>query len=142
MSTATTTKTDKKSAWKKAGVHTVALPSGMEVDVRIPNLPLMIKQGSIPNNLIQTALGVMDNQSITAELLSEQADFFHMLVASMVVEPELTPEEVPEVVPYEDIELLAELATRQRDVDALGHHIGGLHTSKDWRVFRGLEDRD
>lgn len=129
------------AGWKKAKRHTVQLPSGFEVEVEIPNLPLMIKTGTIPNHLIDAALGAIEQQQVTPELIKEQSDFFELLVSTMVAEPKLTVEDVREV-PFEDVELLVELGTRQRDIDAVGNHIGGLHTSKEWRQFRGFEDRD
>lgn len=142
MSAPTAAKTKATLAgWKKAKRHTVLLPSGFEAEIEIPNLPLMIKTGAIPNNLLDAALGAIEQQAITPALIKEQSDFFELLVSTMVKEPVLTPEDVQEI-PFEDVEMLVELGTRQRDVDAVGQHIGGLHTSKDWRVFRGLEDRE
>ena len=129
------------AGWKKAKRHAVVLPSGFEVEIEVPNLPLMIKTGTIPNHLLDAALGAIERQQVTTELIKEQADFFELLVSTMVVEPKLTVEEVREI-PFEDVELLVEIGTRQRDVDAVGNHIGGLHTSKEWRQFRGFEDRD
>lgn len=131
-----------KDAWQKAGVHTIALQSGVEVDIRIPNLPQMVKAGEVPNDLLDAALGAMKKQEITPDLIKEQADFFHLLVATMVVEPKLEAEEVPEIVPFEDIELLVEIGTRQRDIDALGRQIAGLHKSAEWRRFRGWDYGD
>lgn len=129
------------AGWKKAKRHTVALPSGYEVEVEIPNLPLMVKMGTIPNHLLDAALGAIERQQVTSELIKEQSDFFELLVSTMVKEPELSVEEVREI-PFEDVELLVEIGTRQRDVDAVGNHIGGLHKSAEWRQFRGFEDRD
>jgi hypothetical protein len=129
------------SAWKQAGIHDVTLPSGMEVSIKIPNLPEMVKNGAIPNNLLDAALGAIQKERITKELIAEQADFFHMLVETMVKEPAVTAADVPEL-PYEDIELLVEIGTRQRDLDALGRHISGLHRSAEWRRFRGLDFGD
>jgi hypothetical protein len=129
------------SAWKKAGVHDVALPSGALVTIKIPNLPEMVKNGSIPNNLLDAAIGAIQKETITRELIAEQADFFSLLVTTMVVEPAIDAADVTEL-PYEDIELLVEIGTRQRDLDALGNHISGLHRSAEWRRFRGLDYGD
>lgn len=143
MSAATAAKATPKtlSGWKKAKRHTVILPSGFSAEIEIPNLPLMIKTGAIPNGLLSAALGAIERQEVTAELIKEQSDFYELLVSTMVKEPELTPADVQDI-PFEDVEMLVELGTRNRDVDATGLHIGGLHTSKDWRVFRGLEERE
>lgn len=123
--------------WKKAKVHDVTLPSGTTVSITIPNLPQMVKTGQIPNDLLDAALGAMQTQEVTPELVKEQADFYNKLVVWMVKDPELTEADVDEI-PYEDVELLVELGTRQRDLDALGRHIGGLHKSAEWRRFRGV----
>lgn len=128
-----------KTQWKKAGQHDVALYSGVEVTIRIPNLPDMVKTDKIPNDLIDAALGAIQKEKVTADLIKEQADFFHLLVSTMLIDPEVAPEEVSEFVPFEDIELLVELGTRQRDLDALGRQIAGLHKSAEWRRFRGWD---
>lgn len=129
------------AAWKKAGIHDITLPSGVEVSIKIPNLPQMVKQGAIPNDLLDAALGAIQKERVTKQLIEEQADFFHLLVMTMVVKPTITSEDVPDL-PYEDIELLVELGTRQRDIDALGRHIAGLHKSREWREFRGFGSGD
>lgn len=139
-----TTKTDNKKTlaeWTKAKRHTVTLPSGFEVDIEIPNLQKMVKTGEIPNELINAAIGAVKQEEITPELIREQSDFYYMLVVEMVKAPQLSVEDVDKI-PYEDVELLVELGTRQRDIDAMGHHIAGLHKSKDFRRFRGLEYGD
>lgn len=129
--------------WKKAKRHTVALPSGFEVEVEIPNLPQMVKTGQIPNDLLDAALGAIKQQDITPELIKEQAQFFTLLVTTMVKDPVVTVEDLEgDALPYEDIELLVEIGTRQRDLDALGRHIAGLHKSEEWRKFRGWEFSD
>lgn len=136
-----TDKTRTLADWKKAKRHTVQLPSGFQVEVEIPNLPLMVKQGTIPNDLLESALGAMQQNQITPELVREQSDFFSLLVSTMVKEPTVTREDVEnDEIPFEDIEMLVELGTRQRDVDAVGNHLGGLHKSAEWRRFRGIED--
>jgi hypothetical protein len=139
--TTVVTKPRDASAWKKAGVHEVTLPSGTEVTITIPNLPQMVKNGSIPNNLLDAAIGAIQKETITRELLAEQAEFFSLLVTTMVKEPSITADDVADL-PYEDIELLVEIGTRQRDLDALGNHIAGLHRSAEWRRFRGLDYGD
>ena len=133
MSTAT--KKRDKAEWGKAKTHTITLPSGFEVDIQVPNLPSLIKTGQIPNNLIDAALGAMDSEQVTREMVEQQADFYEKLVAIAVVDPVVSEEDVKDL-PFEDVELIVEIATRNRDVDAVGHHIGGLHKSEEWRSFR------
>jgi hypothetical protein len=128
------------SQWKANRRHAITLPSGFEVSIEIPNLAVLVKTGQLPNALVQQAIGAVQAGKLTAEAIAEQADFYAKLVCATVKEPAVTEADVvgDEPIPFEDIEMLVEIATRQRDLDALGHHIAGLHTSKDWRNFRGL----
>lgn len=130
-----------KSAWAKAKVHTITLPSGFEVDVQVPNMPLLIKTGQIPNHLIEAALGAMQAEEITREMVEQQAEFYEKLVALTVVDPVIAEEDVADL-PFEDVDLIVEIATRQRDVDALGRHLGGLHKSEEWKTFRRGDSLD
>lgn len=124
--------------WKKAAEHEITVPSGEVVKIKIPDLPALIKTGQIPNNLIDAAIGVISGgKKVDREFVVEQGEFVDKLVALTVVEPSITEEDAKHI-PVEDKELISELATRQRDLDAVGHHIGGLHTNKDFRTFRGL----
>lgn len=133
-----------KTDWKKAATHRVTLPSGFQATIVIPNLSLLVKTGYLPNDLVAQALGTIQSGALTAEAIAEQSGFYAKLVTKTVVDPVLTEEDVvgDDAIPFEDIEMLVEFATRQRDLDVLGHHLGGLHTSKEWRTFRGLPDLD
>lgn len=128
--------------WSKAGVHDVTLNTGFKAKIRIPNLPALIKSGDIPNELVEVSVkAAQGTLAIDEDLLTKQDDFARKLVPLMMVEPKVTEEDVAKgLVPYEDIELLMELATRQRDVDAVGKHLGGLDTVKSFRELRGLPD--
>ena len=139
-----TEKTSKTTlaGWKKAKRHAVTLPSGVQVQVEIPNLPALIKTGQIPNDLVDLTIKAAQGDLIVSkELIEQQADFTSKLVALTVKEPEITEDDVADL-PYEDCELIVEVATRQRDLDAEGHHIGGLEKSADFRKFRGLDFGD
>lgn len=128
--------------WKKKKVHEgVTLPSGAEVSIQIPNLPALIKSGKIPNNLLDEAIRAAEGEKISAEAIGEQNDFTRKMVALTVVEPEVSEEDVDEI-PFEDVEMLVSIATRQRDIDAEGKHLGGLHNSDEWRRFREFPRRD
>lgn len=130
------------AAWKKAATHDVTLASGVEVKIKIPNLPELVTAGEFPNHLVETAINVATGETkVTAEEIKAQAEFYRELVSRTLVDPQVAPEDVKEL-PFEDVELLAAIATRQRDVDALGHHIGGLDKSEDWRRFRGIDYLD
>jgi hypothetical protein len=134
----TTTKTTKTS-WKKAAVHEITLPSGIVISIKLPNLSLMMKTGNIPNSLIDAAVESQNlgSAEVTREMIESQWDFSAFLVAHTVVEPQLTEEEVAEI-PAEDIEMIVEFATRQRDIDAAYKHIGGLDKMESFRHFRGI----
>lgn len=126
------------SKWKKSRVHEVTLPSGFQVKIIIPNLPQLIKAGQLSNELINAALGATQgDEKITRETIEQQADVYNKLVSITVKEPTVTEEDVAEL-PYEDVEMIVELATRQRDIDAVGHHIGGLEKIEEFRKFRSL----
>jgi hypothetical protein len=128
----------------------VTLPSGAVVDIRIPNLAQLAKAGELDNDLLQSAIpdGTTaqsedeDRELSAAEKtanLTKLADFHCWLVSKTLVEPKLTPEDVADTVPTPDIEVIVELASRRRDMDAIGHQIGGLEKSSDFRTFRGLD---
>ena len=138
-----TTKAATKTSWKKAAVHEgVTLPSGTVVSIKLPNLSLMLKTGQLPNTLIEAAVQQQNaiesgGSGITAEMIENQWDFYSFLVSKTVVEPEISQEEVAEI-PAEDIEMLVEFATRQRDMDAVYRHLSGLDTQESFRRFRGI----
>src|SRR5688572_20448247 len=101
--------------WKKAKRHEVTLASGTVVEIELPNLPALIKGGEIPNTLLDVAIAQQKlDAEITPEQIKEQFVFYRFLVAKTVVSPEITEDDVEEL-PYEDVEMLVEFATRQRD---------------------------
>lgn len=132
-----------KQAWKKSRVHEgITLPSGVQVDIEIPNLPKMLKSGQVPNGLVDAAIKTQGAKQITRELLEETWDFYRWLLPQMVVKPEgLTADDVDEL-PATDIEMLVSFASRQTDLDAVGHQLGGLETQSSFRDFRGLITTD
>lgn len=130
------------AAWKKNSVHSITLASGTEVEIKIPNLPELVSSGEFPNHLVDTAISVASGETkVSTEEVKAQAEFYRELVSRTVVHPALTPADVKDI-PFEDVELLSAIATRQRDVDALGHHIAGLDNNENWRKFRGVEYLD
>lgn len=131
--------------WKKNAVHVVMCPSGTQVSIRIPDLPAMIEAGELPQHLLEAALGVasgsLTEKTPTKELIVQQKEFTDRLVLKTVVEPKITESDVADI-PYEDKEFLVSVATRQRDLDAEGEHIGGLMKSEKFRKFRGFGEFD
>lgn len=138
--TTTTPSPSKLDAWKGAKRHTITLPTGTVVDIVLPNLPKMLQAGDVPNSLIRVALDQAQGAPVSEETIREQFDFYKFLVAATVVEPNLSPSDVEDL-PFEDIEMLVAIASRNRDFDAVGHHIGGLEKQSDFRRFRGLDER-
>jgi hypothetical protein len=134
-------KVTSKTAWAKARQHTVMCPSGVEVDIVVPNLPALIKAGRVPNALLDAAIGAGPDTEISEEMVKQQADFYHFLVSETVVTPKVEPHEVSDL-PYEDVEMLVSIALRQRDMDAAYRHIGGLDKVASFRTFRERARRD
>src|SRR6266542_4273850 len=118
----TTQKPKSASDWKSRSAHTVTLPSGAVVDIVIPNLPLLVKIGKLPNELLQAVVQFQQAREVTQEMMAEQHEFTTKLVTLTVKSPELTDADVTEL-PYEDVEMLVEFAMRSRDMDAVGHHL-------------------
>lgn len=129
------------ASWKGKKRHTVVLPSSAEVEIEIPNLPQMIAGGQVPNALMQAAVNFTQKPKITPELIKEQYEFTQYLFCETVKVPAVTMSEV-EGIPYEDIEMVLEFATRQRDMDAVGLHMAGLEKVESFRRFRRLPDSD
>lgn len=126
------------AAWKKNAEHVVCCPSGTYVTIRIPDLPAMISAGALPQHLLEAAVGAAKgNDEPSAELIKQQHEFTELLVQRTVVQPKLSEEDLADI-PYEDKDFLVAVATRQRDIDAEGEHIGGLTKSEKFRRFRGI----
>jgi hypothetical protein len=131
--------TSKVQQWKNRKEHEVLLPSGMEVKIVVPNLPSLIRAGKIPNSLLNAAVeqatAAQDQKVPDSELIGQQEEFYRKIIPLTVIEPKIEEDDVSDL-PFEDQELLVELATRQRDVDAAYRHIGGLDSHESFRTFR------
>lgn len=136
-------------AWKANAVHTVTLPSGTVVKIKLPNLAGFVKAGTLPSSLLEASQKVAkasrEGEEVPKELYEEMETFNNFLVIHTVVSPEITPEDLtkapddPEAIPAEDIEMIVGFATRRLDFDAVGHHLAGLETVDSFRKFRGLD---
>lgn len=143
MSDTATQKAASLGAWKKAKRHTVTLPSATVVEIEIPDLPNLVKAGAIPNELVDVAIEAASGRKVTRDDIVKQADFYNKLCALTVVVPEVEESVFANGdIPFEDKEMLVEMATRQRDLDAVGHHLAGLEKSSDFRSFRGIVSFD
>lgn len=132
------------AGWKKAASHPVVLPSGVNVTIKLPDLPALIEAGHIPQNLLDAALDAASGRTgekPSAEAVKEQREFVRKVISITVVSPKISESDVDDL-PVEDREMLMEMAMRQRDLDAEFNHIGGLHNSEQFRAARGLPERD
>lgn len=130
-----------KGQWKKSATHEgITLPSGAVVDIRIPNLPAMVKAGKLPNQLVEVATQAAATGQVPDDLLERLDEYNNFLVVNTVAAPEVEESDVPDL-PYEDVEMIVAFATRQIDTDAIGHHLAGLETVDSFRRFRGLDAR-
>ncbi len=141
MSTATAEKPSSKTAWASAKRHVITLPSSTKVAIELPNLGELMKAGELPNDLIEAATAKLTNQEVDGELVKQLTELNRHIVALTVKEPEIKLEDVP-TLPSEDLDMIVQFANRERDVDAVGHHIGGLETTAEWRRFRYGSDSD
>jgi hypothetical protein len=109
------------------------------VEIEIPDLPNLVKAGAIPNELVDVAIDAASGRKVTRDDIVKQADFYNKLCALTVVVPEVTEDVFASgEIPFEDKEMLVEFATRQRDMDVLGHHLAGLEKSATFRKLRGI----
>lgn len=140
-----TPKADSKSALKKRRFHEgVTLPSGAVVTITLPNLGQMIHAGSLPNDLIQAALKQQSQSAdtqLTEEDLKKDWEFIKWVVPLTLHEPKIEPDDVADLDPM-DITMIANLAARRTDMDAVGHQLGGLETQASFRKHRGIIDID
>lgn len=130
--------TKSAEAWKRKATHDgVTLPSGAVVSIKLPSLEQLVKNNTIPNPLIEAALSHKDADKIDAKMLRETWEYTRFIVPLTVVSPEITEDDVEDL-PKEDLQLIAHLAGRQTDTDAVGHQLGGLETLKSFRDLRGI----
>jgi hypothetical protein len=133
-------KSSSVSRWKQLGKpQPITLPSGTVVKIKVPDLAEMLRAGEVPNELVAVAAEARDDiapSGFDLERVKEATDFMRFLVSATVVEPKISPEDVPEL-PVLDRDVILEFALRQRDTDAVGHQLYGLELLADWRRFRG-----
>ncbi len=125
-----------KAARKKGG-H-ITLPSGTVVRIEVPSLPELLRANVVPNELVKYVTEEADNVmsgTVDMEKIKEATDFMRFVVAKTIVEPDVQPEDVPELA-TEDADMVMEFALRQREVDAVGHQLHGLEKLSEWRSFR------
>lgn len=168
----TATKSEKRRApvsadgWRRcndAGPHVATFPSGAVLKFVIPDSGALLRAGKLPERLRKTALycaahpdgpegfmlelitaGMLDDERKTKvdEALVEALELEHILVAEMLVEPEVTAGEVGQgEFPELDVKMLLEFAERRRNVDAAGTKLP-ITLLSGWASFRSLEEGD
>lgn len=121
---------------KRRAVHdNVVLPSGAIVSIRLPNLPLLVKSGKLPNALVDAAIRSRNVEEVTREMIEEEWDYTEFIIPLILVEPEVEAADVQEMDPS-DIQLLLSFVARITDTDAIGRQLGGLDTQESFREFR------
>lgn len=133
-------------AWTEIGVHSVTLPTGARVKIRIPDIADLIESGELPQQLLDAALALLAKEQdprkkVTKEDILREREFSNFLLAKTLVAPAVTPKQASGI-PTEDKEMLAQFALRLRDLDALGEQIAGLTKSEKFRRFRRLGEFD
>lgn len=150
-----------KEAWAKAndaGPHLAALPTGKVVKFRIPDAGALLRTGGLPEELREVALvcaahpdgpeGYFTDLALVAtrrgdmgeisKAIERGLELRRVLVAEMLVEPEITAEEIEQGLFHEfDIEMLVEFAERRRSVDAAGNALP-IITLDEWARFRNV----
>jgi hypothetical protein len=149
-----------KEQWAHLAVHDVTLHSGAVVRCRIPDLPMLMHADAVPERLRGAAIEVLNREvkresqvaqalaggspdipDLTYDDITEMMELRIFLAARMVVEPEVTEADFMEggLLPKEDAALLAAIATRERDTDALGVRLGVAELSSYDRFRRVYE---
>lgn len=152
-----------KAAWAAAnddGPHLAVLPTGKVVKFRIPDTSALLRAGRIPTELRETCLaiaahpegyeGYLEDLSrismhrrggeggLIATVLEEGLKVTYHLVAEMLVEPEVSAEEVEAGTFHRfDVDMLLEFADRRRSVDAAGNRLP-IITVDEWARFRNV----
>ena len=143
------------AGWQARTVHTITLPSGQQVRMRLPGVATILEHGDLPEDLIDLAIAEITKDGGAAALVTEQQDrettlarlreftaFQRHLVAAALVEPKMSYEQVTDAVvdgtlPEDDLAMVAEIVQRLRDHDAAGVKVG-VEPLDRWATFRQL----
>lgn len=153
------------AAWQARATHTITLPSGQRVQIRVVGIGTLLEKGDLPEDLLEIAvLELTSEGGATAALASDLAgaengnrekameriasygEFQRHLVCSAVVGVEteqgtfepltLTPDDIASgTLPEDDLAMIAEIVQRLRAHDARGVRIG-VEPLDRWATFR------
>jgi hypothetical protein len=140
--------------WAQAGLHRAWMHSGIRITLRIPDLATLIRNDAVPVELMGIALREVlasneDGKRLAdqvrkgelreaTELVNQIIDLQRFLAVEAIVEPEVTLADVEEgAIPAEDLELIRQIAMRERSTDAKGVVLGVLPLDA-FTTFRDL----
>ena len=129
--------------WRQRAVHTITVPSGAVLKIRIPGIAGLLESGSLPTHLVGLALldishpqgaaaglkemidNVVDDDSRDKLLgeVTKLVEYERRLAVSAILEPHITYEEATEF-PEDDLAMVAQIVQRMRAYDAEGVRIG------------------
>jgi hypothetical protein len=154
----TSRKPTRKTAWQRRsdrGPHLATLPSGAVVKFVIPDASTLLKADRLPKELMDVAVlasahpdgpdGLMadlvfgatastERNEVLQKTIREGLELRQVLVAEMLVDPRVDPDEV-ESLPELDVNMLLEFAERRRNLDAKGNQLPILLV-REWAPFR------
>ena len=163
--TASTPPSSSLAAWQARALHTITLPSGQVVKIRIPGIGTLLEHGDLPEDLLEIAvleltteggataklatdLATSENgeREKTLERIARYGEFQRHLVCAAVsavqtapdtFEPiTLSPESLlQEALPEDDLAMISEIVQRLRAHDARGVRIG-VEPLDRWAMFR------
>jgi len=139
------------TGWQARSIHTITLPSGQPVKIRLPGVATILEHGDLPVDMIAMAVAEVTKDGGAAALVTEDPEktldrlreftaFQRHLVAAALVDPALTYDEITAAVidgslPEDDLAMVAEIVQRLRGYDALGVRVG-VEPLDRWAMFR------
>jgi hypothetical protein len=160
------------SSWQGRSLHTIGLPSGQMVRIRIPGIATLIEHGDLPDELLDIALLELTHdggatgaiaqeiqEKVPREKILERLHDLGALQRALVrasvrevADPDgkFVPTELAEAdvagdaLPEDDLAMIAEIVQRLRAYDARGVRIG-VEPLDRWEAFReahGCPDED
>lgn len=163
--TASTPPTPSLAAWQARATHTITLPSGQRIQIRIPGIGTLLEKGDLPEDLLEIALLELTTEggataALAAELaqsengnreqalerLASYGEFQRHLVCAAVCGVETSPDVFEPItltaeslfdgsLPEDDLAMVAEIVQRLRAHDARGVRIG-VEPIDRWATFR------
>jgi hypothetical protein len=140
---------ESKTAWKRRTVHNVTLETGMQVRIKFPDAGELIRQDALPDELIHIAFmdqfapdklrEIIGDAKEEADLLKNFNELGDRLAVEMLVDPKLTLDELRQI-PQEDLDMLKQIAMRERDTDARGVKLGVVRLDV-FATFREAHER-